>query len=56
MQPKLSALKADEATACGLRLMRGFLKLREKRHLEAVIALVERLLEEEQKCPAEPGD
>ena len=55
MQPKLLALKADETTAFGLRLMRGFLKLRERRHLEEVIALVERLLEEERRYPGEPG-
>jgi hypothetical protein len=56
MQPKLSALKADETTAFGLRLMRGFLKLRDRRHLEEVITLVERLLEVERKYPAVPGD
>jgi hypothetical protein len=56
MQPKLSALKVDETTAFGLRLMRSFLKLRSRRHLDEVIALVERLLEEEQKYPVMPGD
>jgi hypothetical protein len=56
MPPKLAALRADETTAFGLRLMRSFLKLRERRHREEVIALAERLVEQEGKYPAEPGD
>jgi hypothetical protein len=56
MPPKFAALRADEMTAFGLRLMRSFLKLRERRHREEVIALAERLVEQELKCPAEPGD
>jgi len=56
MPPKLAALKADETTAFGLRLMRSFLALRSKRHREQLIALAERLLEEEQRAPAEPSE
>jgi hypothetical protein len=56
MPPKLAVLKPDETTACGLRLMRSFLKLRERRHQDELIALAERLVEEEQKHPAEPAD
>ena len=56
MPPKLAALKTDEATACGLRLMRSFLRLRERQHRDELIALAERLVEEEQKHPAEPAD
>ena len=56
MPSKLAALRADETTAFGLRLMRSFLKLRERRHREEVIALAERLVEQERKYPAEPGD
>ena len=56
MQPKLAALNADDATAFGLRLMRSFLKLREKRHREELIALAERLANEEEKYPAESDD
>jgi hypothetical protein len=56
MPPKLAALKTDEATARGLRLMRSFLKLRDQRHRDEIIALAERLLEQEQKSPVEPAD
>jgi hypothetical protein len=56
MPPKLAALKADEVTAFGLRLMRSFLALRSKRRREEVIAFAERLLEEERKAPAETSD
>jgi hypothetical protein len=56
MPLKLATLRADETTAFGLRLMRSFLKLRERRHREEVIALAERLVEQERKYPAEPGD
>lgn len=56
MPPKLAALKADEATASGLRLMRSFLKLRERRHRDELIALAERLVKEEHKHPLEPVD
>jgi hypothetical protein len=54
MQP--SALSADETTAFGLRLMRNFLRLRDMRHREELIALAERLANEEEKDPAESGD
>ena len=53
---KLEALNADEMTAFGLRLMRNFLRLRDKRHREELIALAERLANEEEKCPAKSGD
>jgi hypothetical protein len=56
MPPKLAALKTDEATASGLRLMRSFLKLRERRHRDELIALAERLVKEEHKHPLEPAD
>ena len=56
MQPKLAALSADETTAFGLRLMRNFLRLRNRRHREELIALAERLANEEEKCPAVSDD
>lgn len=56
MPPKLAALKADETTAFGLRLMKCFLALRSKRHREDLIAFAERLVEEERRAPAEPSD
>ncbi len=56
MPPKLAALKADETTAFGLRLMKSFLALRSRRRREELIAFAERMVEEEQKSPAEPGD
>ncbi len=56
MPQKLAALKPDEMTASGLRLMRFFLKLRSRRHREELIALAERLVEQEAKSPAESGD
>jgi hypothetical protein len=56
MQSKLEVLSADEMTAFGLRLMRNFLKLRDRQHREELIALAERLAIEEAKCPAESGD
>jgi hypothetical protein len=36
--------------------MRSFLKLRERRHRDELIALAERLVEEEQKYLVEPAD
>ena len=54
--PKLALLNADETTAIGLRLMKCFFTLRSQRHREELIALAERLLEEEEKMPAEPAD
>jgi hypothetical protein len=56
MPPKLATLETDEATVCGLRLLRSFLKLRKQRHRDEVMALAERLVEEERKCPTEPAD
>jgi hypothetical protein len=37
-------------------LMRNFLKLRDRRHREELIALAERLAHEEERCQAESGD
>ena len=54
MIPKLAALKGDENAILGLRLMKCFLKLRNKAHVEEVIALAERLLSEESKYPVKP--
>jgi len=56
MPPKLVALNLDEMTAVGLRLMKCFLTLRERRHREQLLALAERLVKEEQKAPVEPAD
>lgn len=55
MPPKLAAVKADEATVLGHRLLKSFHRLRLTRHREQLIALAEQLVEEEQRCPAEPG-
>jgi hypothetical protein len=49
-----ATLKIEEETAFGLRLMRSFLRFRARRHHEELIALAERLVEEEQGYPAEP--
>lgn len=56
MPQKLAALKADETTALGLRLMRSFLALRCRQRREELVAHAERLLEQEQAVPAEPSD
>ena len=56
MPPKLAALKADETTAFGLRLMKSFLALRSRRHREELIAFAERLVEKERKAPVESSD
>ena len=56
MPPKLVALNADETTAVGLRLMKCFLTLRDRRHRQELIALAERLVKEEERMPAEPAD
>jgi hypothetical protein len=56
MTTKFATLKIDEATAFGLRLMRSFLKLRDKRHHEELIALAEQLVEEEQRYFVEPDE
>jgi hypothetical protein len=55
MSPELAALKADEATILGHRLLKSFHKLRVTRHREQLIALAESLLQAEEKYPAEPG-
>ena len=55
MPPKHAALEADEATVLGHRLLKSFHKLRSTRHREQLIALAERLAEDEERCPAEPG-
>jgi hypothetical protein len=56
MPPKPAAMETDETTASSLRLMRSFLRLREQRHRDEVIALAERLVEEERRYPVEPAD
>jgi hypothetical protein len=55
MSPQLAALKADEATILGHRLLKFFHKLRETQHRQQLIALAESLLQQEEKSPAEPG-
>src|SRR3954452_1153504 len=55
MPPKLASLKSDQTTASALRLMRIFLKLRNLRHREEVIALAERLVEQEARDRAMPA-
>jgi hypothetical protein len=56
MSSRLTLLNADETIAVGLRLLRCFLTLRDRRHREQLIALAERLVKEEEKTPAEPAD
>jgi hypothetical protein len=56
MPPTDEPWKSDETAALGLRLMRSFLKLREARHREEVIALAERLASQQQASPAQPRD
>jgi hypothetical protein len=56
MPPQLDLLNADETTAIGLRLMRCFLKLRNARHREELIALAEQLVQKELDSPGEPAD
>ena len=56
MPPQLGLLNADETTAVGLRLMKCFLTLRSPRHRGELIALAERLVQEELDAPAEPAD
>ncbi len=56
MPPKLAALQADETTVFGLRLMRSFLRLRDRAHRRELIAFAERLLEKEEKISIEPGE
>jgi len=54
MPPQLGLLDADEATAVGLRLLKCFLRLRDRRHREELLALAERLIREEEMTPAQP--
>jgi hypothetical protein len=56
MPPESAALKGDEVTISGLRLIKSFLQLRNSAHREELIALAERLMEQESKFPAAPGD
>ena len=56
MPPKLTALQIDETTAFGLRLMRSFLKLRDRANRSELIALAERLVEKEEKVSVGPGE
>jgi hypothetical protein len=56
MPPKLAALNADETTTLGLRLMKCFLTLRDRRHRAQLLALAERLVKDEEKAPVEPAD
>jgi hypothetical protein len=56
MPPRFAALNADERTIAGLRLLKSFLKLRVKPHCDQLIAFAERLVEEEAKHLAEPGN
>lgn len=55
MRSKLGAMTADEATVLGHRLLTSFHRLRLRRHREQIIALAERLAEEEEKYPEGSG-
>ena len=56
MPPKLTALQIDETTTFGLRLMKCFLRLRDRAHRSELIALAERLVEKEERVSVEPGE
>jgi hypothetical protein len=56
MPPKLAALQVDETTMFGLRLMKSFLKLRERAHRSDLVAFAERLVEKEEEVSVEPGE
>jgi hypothetical protein len=56
MPLRFAALNVDERTIAGLRLLKSFLKLRVKPHRDQLIAFAERLVEEEAKHLAEPGN
>jgi hypothetical protein len=56
MPPKLAALQTDETTAFGLRLMRSFLKLRDRAHRSELIAFAERLAAKDEQFSVEPGE
>ncbi|NPU13342.1 hypothetical protein HL667_15755 [Bradyrhizobium sp. 83012] len=51
----LYALEVDEATLLGHRLLKAFHRLRLTRNREQLIALAERLVEDEERYPAGPG-
>jgi hypothetical protein len=56
MPPKLTALQTDETTTFGLRLMKCFLRLRDRAHRSELVALAERLVEKEERVSVEPGE
>ncbi len=56
MPPKLAALQADETTVFGLRLMKCFLRLRDRTHRRELVAFAERLVEKEERVSIEPGE
>lgn len=56
MPPKLAELNTDETTTLGLRLMRCFLTLRDRRHRAQLLALAERLVKEEETALVESAD
>ena len=56
MPPKLAALQVDETTMFGLRLMKSFLKLRERAHRSELVAFAERLVEKEEEISVESGE
>jgi hypothetical protein len=56
MPPKLAALRVDETTMFGLRLMKSFLKLRERAHRSELVAFAERLVEKEEEISVESGE
>ena len=56
MPPEHAAMEPDEATILGHRLLKVVHRLRSKRHCEQLIALAERLADEEERCPGEPDD
>jgi hypothetical protein len=49
-------LQTDETTIFGLRLMKSFLKLRERAHRSELVAFAERLVDKEEKVSIEPGE
>lgn len=56
MPSKFAGLNADEITAAGLRLMKCFLTLRDRRNRAQLLALAERLVKEEENAPVAPAD
>jgi hypothetical protein len=49
--PNQTELQADEATVLGYCLVKLFYELRETQHRQQIIALAERLVCEERRCP-----